>query len=253
MVLVWSSLLVSSDFILVFVDISIFLHLFVFSSITLTYALYLLAKHPEYEKTCLQEIKAVLGSPTTTDELDVNIGPDELPFTRAVIMETLRLFPPAPVTSRNMEKDLTLSDPDVVIAKDRLVMLPIWCIQRSELNYPRPAEMLPERWVRRSKSVRKADGARSPSGISEWEERPLDDHSSKIPPGNRDAFCVFSGTGARNCVGKVLAMQESVTLLAMLLRKCKFELIDPDYEVQPFVCAVVQQPKDGLPMKISKR
>ena len=216
--------------------------------------MYLLAKHPEYELLCLQEIEAVLGMSTATDDLDVNIGPDQLPFTRAVIMETLRLYPPAPVTSRNVEKELTLCDPDIVLAKDQLVLLPIWCIQRSELNYPHPTEMLPERWVRQRSNNKKKNGSQSGSNISDWEERPSDDKSSSaVEPGNKDAFCVFSGTGARNCVGKVLAMQESVTLLAMLLRKCKFELIDPSYEVEPFVCAVVQQPKDGLPMKISKR
>ena len=195
---------------------------------------------------------------TPNTEIDSNIGPDQLPFTRAVIMETLRLYPPAPITARHMEKDTKLSDPEVVLRKDQQVILPIWCIQRSELNYPRPTEMLPERWVRRRKS-RSTPGKSSPgSGITEWEERPSDDEAKSlspdaIPPGNKDAFCVFSGTGARNCVGKVLAMQESVTLLAMLLRKCKFELIDPDYEVKPFAAAVVQQPRDGLPMKISKR
>lgn len=117
--------------------------------------------------------------------------------------------------------------------------------------------MLPERWVRRRKNVNNSDAPLAIPNVSEWEDRPSDEEdstsSSEIPAGNKDAFCVFSGTGARNCVGKVLAMQESVTLLAMLLRKCKFELIDPNYEVKPFVCAVVQQPKDGLPMKISKR
>jgi cytochrome P450 len=73
-----------------------------------------------------------------------------------------------------------------------------------------------------------------------------------IAPANRDAFCVFAA-GARNCVGRILAMQESVTLLALLIRRLKFRLLQQDYEVTPTVCAVVQQPKDNLPMIITPR
>jgi cytochrome P450 len=216
----------------------------------LTYALYLLAKHPEIEATCLEEINTVIGT-ASGDKVSLSDGPEQLPYTRAVILETLRLYPPAPVTARTMEKPITLKNPSVTIEKGQAVMLPIWCIQRYEENYPRPNEIHPERWVRRKETV---TGSSSSSSSSAWEERPSVDMESNttVPPANRDAFCVFAA-GARNCVGRVLAMQESVTLLALLLRKLKFELAEKDYEVKPTSCAVVQQPEDSMPMIIKAR
>ena len=78
------------------------------------------------------------------------------------------------------------------------------------------------------------------------------DDDDFIPPANRDAFCVFAA-GARNCVGKNLAIEESVILLACLVRKLSFELVSDTYEVSPSIHAVVQQPDDDLPMIVRPR
>lgn len=228
------------------------------TSITLTYALYLLAKHPQYERQCLEEIETVLGA-------GIVAGPDQLPFVKAVIMETLRLYPPAPVTSRTLEKSIQLpplstgDQSPQSLQEGQMIMIPIWCIQRDAHNFPCPNEMLPGRWIQKRLS------ATTKSGQSPWEERqwkgednegssslPASPDNETIPAGNRDAFCVFA-TGGRNCVGKVLAMQEAVTLLATLISTLKFELVGSDYQVRPTNAAVVQQPSDGLPMIISKR
>ena len=212
------------------------------TSITLSYALYSLAKHPEFEKECVNEINSVLGS--DPQELASFPGPENLPFTRSVINETLRLFPPAPTNTRTLEKPVSLCGTEIPQGTD--IFIPIWSIQRDPNNYPQPNDMIPERWVRKRQGSGK-------SKQSIWEDRPLDDTtSSEIPPANRDAFCVFSA-GARNCVGRALALQESVTLLAFLIRSLKFDLIESDYEIEPDLCSFVQQPKDHLPMIIRKR
>ncbi|KAG7362192.1 cytochrome P450 [Nitzschia inconspicua] len=243
------------------------------TSITLSYALYLLAKHPDYQSHCIKEIEAVFGSgngqPSKSDDdsgsgASRNIGPDQLPYMKAVIMETLRLYPPAPLTSRTLEKGIQLppvpnsEQKPQSLEQGQLIMLPIWCIQRDPHNFPHPDEMLPGRWVQKSKS------SENIPGHSPWKDRPYnegdDDRTSlsvppsneTIPAGNRDAFCAFAA-GGRNCVGRVLAMQEAVTLLASLIRRLKFELVASDYQVRPTNAAVIQQPSDGLPMIISKR
>ena len=77
------------------------------------------------------------------------------------------------------------------------------------------------------------------------------DDTGDIAAANRDAFCAFSG-GARNCVGRVLAMQEAVTLLAFLLRDLKFECLS-DYKLEPTLSSFVQKPADDLPMVIKPR
>ena len=47
-------------------------------------------------------------------------------------------------------------------------------------------------------------------------------------------------------------MQEAVIILAQLLRNLKFE-VDDDYVVEPFRAGLIQTPRGGMPMKISRR
>ena len=72
-----------------------------------------------------------------------------------------------------------------------------------------------------------------------------------MPPANLDAFCAFSG-GARSCPGRKIAVQESVTVLAYLLRNLSFEALD-GYEINPIQASFIQKPEDDLPMNISLR
>jgi cytochrome P450 len=223
------------------------------TSITLTYAFYLMAIHPEIEQECLLEINNVMA----TGGEELHDPSQHLPYTQAVILETLRLFPPAPTTSRTLEKPIELvrsavdekanQTEKICIPEKTTVLIPIWSIQRDVRNFPKPLEIHPTRWVKRTSGA--------PSGRSQWIERPpndnADEESMVVPPANRDAFCVFAA-GARNCVGRKLAMQEAVTIFAILLQKVKFQLVE-GYIAQPKLCSVVQQPSGGLPMKISTR
>lgn len=211
------------------------------TAITLSYAIYLLAKHPDIQTKCLREIQSVLPTDEATEMLE---GPEKLQYTRAVILETLRLFPPAPLTIRTTEKLIELHGH--VVEKGTSIFVPIWSIQRDARNFPLPDQLRPERWVR---PIASSNG--SSNG---WEERPSNDMESchEVPPANKDAFCVFAA-GARNCVGQKLAMQEAITLLALLIRKLKFEVIEDGYQAKPILSSVVQQPDGGLPMVISAR
>ncbi|VEU36549.1 unnamed protein product [Pseudo-nitzschia multistriata] len=240
------------------------------TSICLSYALYLLAKNPAKKRKLLEEVDAVLGAYYERDQPNGTLppGPDELPYTKAVVLESLRLFPSVPSTARTIEKPTTIGGGSVTLQEGQMVMLPIWSIQRSEMNYPRPNDMIPERWVRRTAGHRNnGDGDKHPK--SRWEVRPEDDRrptgetrapqpktgdgdSGSVPPANREAFCAFAA-GARNCVGKNLAVEETVVLLACLARRLVFDLVDEDYEVVPSIMAVVQQPEDGLPMRVTPR
>ena len=55
------------------------------TSITLSYALYLLATHADIQAQCVAEIKSILGTENSLKD------PADLPYTRAVVLETLRL------------------------------------------------------------------------------------------------------------------------------------------------------------------
>lgn len=213
------------------------------TAITLTYALYCLARNPDAEARVEEEVSAVLGSSSTKAP---PLDPEQLPYCRAIIMETLRLYPPGIQTVRSLDNALEIGGFSLPVGTQ--ILIPIWSIQRDERYYPRPQEFLPERWVcRRGDS----DGEND----SRWRDRRSDDDrdggASDIPAASRDAFFAFSG-GARSCVGRKFAMQEAITMLALLLRDLKFEYID-GYELEPFRSGIVQKPRCGMPMKISRR
>ena len=93
-----------------------------------------------------------------------------------------------------------------------------------------------------------------------WVERPQGDAGGKFLPGeqgfdipaaNRDAFVAFSA-GGRSCVGARFATLEATVLLASLLRRLKFSST-PGFELWPWNVGVVQKPRDGLPMVVTKR
>jgi len=227
------------------------------TSITLSYALHLLATHPHVEAMVTEEIRAVMGGPRWQNR-DVNGDRSDpsplddharLPLTRAVVLETLRLYPPAPATTRNLEKPLELHGK--VIPTGTMMYVPIWSVQRDQANYPAPDQFRPDRWARRDGEglgwVARDDAAGGPMGPGDGRTC----GTTYVPPAHRDAFCAFSG-GARNCVGRVLAMQEATTILACLLRDLRFDSV-PGYTLQPKQSSVVQHPHDGLPMVIRPR
>ena len=218
------------------------------TSITLTYCLYCLAKNPEVEQHALEEIHSVLGRTSSNDaEHAKAIDPDQLPYCRAIIMETLRMYPPVILTFRTLDKPMKISGCKFMIPAKTQVFIPIWAIQRDENIFPKPLEFFPERWAYRKRSD-------NGDGGSMWRERQPADVSADecdVPPGDRNAFLAFSG-GARSCVGRKFAMQEAIIILAQLLRNLKFEVED-DYVVEPFRAGLIQTPRGGMPMKISRR
>lgn len=202
------------------------------TSITLTYLLYCLAQHPHVQARALAEVQAVLGQ-------DASISPSyeqltkELVYCTAVVEEVLRLYPPVPLTVRHLQTDVTLKrtsertwgHPDkepVTLPAGTAVYLPIWFIQRSELNFHDPLTFDPERFMPENKK-----------------------HM------HRYAFLAFSG-GARDCVGHRFAMLELLSLFVNLIRKLKFECVE-GYVLEPETVGTVQRPKGGLPLIVSKR
>jgi cytochrome P450 len=194
------------------------------TSITLTYAIYLVSQHPEIEKLCLEEVES---------------QPEELIFCKGVILETLRMFPPATIVPRTLLKSVKLSG-GFVAPEGTQVYIPIWLIQQDETVWPSPEQFRPDRWVRR-------EDKKQP-----WVDREETDiSSSEIAPAFRKAFFAFSG-GARSCPGQRFAVQESVLVLAGVLKELSFETV-PGYELNPARSGIVQRPKGGLPMKIQRR
>merc|ERR1712217_798510 len=96
------------------------------TSIALTYALFLLATHPEQLARLRHEVDGVLELGCEFSSKDLK----SLPYCTNVIKETLRLYPPAPLTARTLTSAVDLDG----FAADAgvKVMVPIWWVHRDE-------------------------------------------------------------------------------------------------------------------------
>ncbi len=153
------------------------------TALTLGWALYLAAFDQGVQDKLRAEAKSVLGDRIATAE-DV----PNLPYTRQVIDETLRLYPPAAFLSRSAQKDDTLCERK--IARGDTVTLPIYALHRSHLLWDDPHQFNPDRF----------------------------DGKTEI---NRYAYLPF-GDGPRICIGASFALQEAIIILASLLARYKF-------------------------------
>jgi cytochrome P450 len=180
----------------------------------LTWSLYLLSQSPEFRDTIEREIDAVVaGGPMTLEVVE------RLPFTRAVIEEAMRLYPPAPLLGREARRDDVLCGRR--IAAGSAVVIAPWLVHRHRLLWDDPLVFDPRRF---------------------------------LPP-RRERIHRFSylpfGAGPRICIGMNFAMQEAVIVLAHLLRSLRFHLAS-GASVRVFQC-VTLRPQGGLPMIIERR
>lgn len=216
------------------------------TSVAMTYTLYMLSQHPAVEEICLREIRQKAAA-SSDDNIETSDDFD-LPYLRAVITETLRLYPPAISTTRSLERETTLPGDDgsndvVVVPKGTYLYFPIWTIHRDSRNFEHPLEFRPERWV-----VRQPNQQDSVKDKSErWCERD-DDEAVRA----RSAFVAFSA-GARSCAGQRFALQEMSIVLAMLLKRFRYEMLNDDYVLTPHRDGFVQSPEGGVPMKAIPR
>lgn len=153
------------------------------TALALSWALYLMAFDQEAQDRARAEAQAVLSDGLARGE-DVA----RLTFTRQVVDEALRLYPPGGLVSRT------------ALAEDRLcgtrilpgdtVMLPIYALHRHDALWEDPQAFRPDRWTG---------------------DRP-----------DRYAYLPF-GDGPRICIGASFALQEAVIILSTLLANFRFQ------------------------------
>ncbi|MDP3855930.1 cytochrome P450 [Phenylobacterium sp.] len=176
---------------------------------------YLLAQHPLAEARLHAELDAVLGGRAPAAEDLPNLG-----YTRMVIEEAMRLYPPAPGTSTRiaLQADEICG---VKIPKGAMICVAPWVTHRHRLYWDRPEAFEPERFSKENAAGR-----------------------------SRFAYIPF-GAGPRVCIGASLAMTEMLIVLATLAQRYRLALA-PGHEVELFHQVTVR-PKGGLPMIVSRR
>ena len=151
----------------------------------LFWSLYLLALDPATQ----QQLAAEVQSATVNGALDL----EQLKFTRAVIDETLRLYPPAFLIAR------AAAGPDRIaglpIRKRDVILIAPWLLHRHEKLWRDPGAFIPSRFM------------------------------SPAPPPDRFAYLPF-GVGARVCIGAHFALVEATLALAKMIGAFRIELLD---------------------------
>ncbi|MDO1584683.1 cytochrome P450 [Rhizobium oryzicola] len=185
----------------------------------LAWTLYCVANAPHVREAMEEEIDRVTASGADpVDWLDL------MPNVRAAFEEALRLYPPAPSINRAAIEDDVWTSPDgksVRIEAGTTALVMPWTLHRHQLYWEKPRAFLPERF--------------------------LPENRCKI---HRFQYLPF-GAGPRICIGATFAMQEAVIALAVLMGRYRF---DPTHETNPWpVQKLTTQPRDGLPMRVSRR
>lgn len=165
------------------------------TAMTLTWAWLLLHRHPAVADRLRAEHEQVLGgSEPSYDDVE------RLPFTSAVVAETLRLRPAAWIVERQVVGDLDLGG--LRPPAGTVLLVSPWLLHRDPSSWERPEQFRPQRWL--------TAGGR---------------YDDAAPGHPRGAYLPF-GAGAHVCVGASFAWTESVLALAVLARRWRPAPVD---------------------------
>ncbi|MTI46108.1 cytochrome P450 [Roseibium hamelinense] len=181
---------------------------------TLAWAWYLLSQSPRVAAKLHAELDGVLAGRVPSFQ-DVR----NLPYTKAVIEETLRLYPPVPILAREAIEPTRIFHKEV--PKGSLVMVVPWLMHRNPVLWDNPDSFSPERFV---------------------------NPEAKKP--NKYGYVPFS-IGPRICAGLQFGLTESILSLAHLAQHFKLAL-KPGTDVQP-VARLTLRPGEDLPMTLHPR
>lgn len=182
------------------------------TALALTWAWHALNKYPHVVAKLRAEADA-LGHDVQASDLP------NLPYTLAVIEETMRLYPPVPMTVRFAFESTEIGG--TPIPKGDLVAIAIRNIHRHPDYWENPLEFKPERFLAENKASL-----------------------------NRSAYMPFL-TGPHMCIGNHFALIEGQLLLAMMVQKC--DVVESPKQSDEGKMAITMRPKYGLPVRIKAR
>jgi cytochrome P450 len=181
----------------------------------LTWTFYLLSQHPEVRAKLEAEVGDVCNGPRVSfDDLPL------LKYARAVLSESMRLFPPAYLIGRRALAEYRVPNTDYVLPARTVVFLSQYLLHRDERFWTDAATFRPERWYEAE------------------------------PSRHRHAYFPF-GAGPRICIGEQFAWTEAVLVLATIARRWRLDLdSDQKIGIQP---TITLRPKYGMRMRTTPR
>jgi len=180
----------------------------------LTWTWYLLSQNPDVERKLHEELDMVLGdrSPSVEDLEHLN-------YTRMVLTESMRMYPPVWSMARSAINDYKVRNYDVPARSS--IFFCQYIIHRDPRFYPEPLSFDPERWIPDQKR-----------------------------PTHQYTYFPFGG-GPRRCIGEQFAWMEGTLVIAAIARNWKFRLV-PGHKVD-IKPMITLRPKYGMNMIVRKR
>jgi cytochrome P450 len=180
----------------------------------LTWTWYLLALHPAVEAELHRELAAVLQG-RTPQYRDI----ENLKYTRMVIEESMRLYPPAHTMAREpIAPDYILGHR---IPSGSIVLISPWLLHRKASLWDKPHSFDPKRFL-----------------------------PERVLARPRFVYIPFGG-GLRICIGAAFAMTEAILILATIAERYRLRL-KAGHPVEP-LGLITLRPRFGLPMALERR
>ncbi len=180
----------------------------------LAWTWYLLGQNPDVEARLHAELDQVLGGrlPTINDM-------ERLPYTRMVMAESLRMYPPAWIIGRRAIADYQLRN--YMVPAGSILLMSQWVMHHDARFFPDPQRFYPSRWAPEAQA-------------------------------GRPKFAYFPfGGGPRICVGEQFAWMEGILALAVIAQRWRMQLV-PNHPIalQP---SITLRPRYGMRMTLIPR
>jgi cytochrome P450 len=177
----------------------------------LTWTWYLLSQSPEAAARLHAEIDTVIGA---RDASSADLP--RLPYARAVIAESMRLYPPAYLVGRRALEPYAIPGTDYVVPARTVVLISQYLLHRDPRFWDEPERFMPERWLDEERAER-----------------------------HRYAYFPF-GAGPRVCIGEHFAWMEAILALATIAQRWQLRLVPGQkIEMQPIITL---RAKNGIKM-----
>ncbi len=185
----------------------------------LSFCFFLMAQHPEIQEAVFHEAAEAFDS--TGDPLHVLDGYEGLKYTRRVVSEALRLYPPVWVTARAASDAYDYRGMRILAGS--LLLVPQISIHRDARFFPEPMRFDPDRFT--------------PEIVA-----------------NRPRYAYFPfGAGSRMCIGESFAWMEMALVLATVIRNWRLELPATAPADLALSAQISLRPRNGVVLSVARR
>uniref|UniRef100_A0A182PLU9 Uncharacterized protein n=1 Tax=Anopheles epiroticus TaxID=199890 RepID=A0A182PLU9_9DIPT len=196
------------------------------TSVAATSTIYQLSQNPDKQEILFNEIKRSMPSPDTKFTISML---ETMPYLRACIKETLRMYPVVIGNGRSLQTDAVIGG--YHIPKGTHVIFPHLVVSNLEQYFPEPDRFVPERWLKRGELKEHSGCPHAGQKIHPYVSLPF-------------------GYGRRTCIGRRFAECELQILLSKLFRRYQVEY---NYEKLTYKVNPTYIPDKPLKFKLTER